>query len=312
MDVDNQTGPAGFLLLGFPATREVELILFVLFLFIYLLTIIENIAIMAVIRVDGKLQKPMYFFLSHLAFLEMWYVTVTVPKLLDIFLMENKGISLTGCMAQLFFFMFLFCTECVLLASMGLDRLVAICKPLHYSAIMSEKLCLQMAAGSWISGFLISVVKFYYISRLTFCGLNVINHFYCDISPLLNLSCTDMSVAEMVDFVLALFILLVPLFVTIVSYACILIAILRMPTATGRQKAFSTCASHLTVVVIFYGTTIFIYARPRRIDSLNSNKLVSIVYTVLTPLLNPMIYTLRNKEVKGALWRLVRHNQAHA
>ncbi|KAJ1106989.1 hypothetical protein NDU88_004387 [Pleurodeles waltl] len=309
MQEGNQTSIKEFVLLGFPFGRELEILLFMIFLFAYMLTIVENVLIMTVIRVDEKLHKAMYYFLSHLAFLEMWYISVTVPKLLAMLLVENKRISIIGCMTQLYFFIALVCTECVLLASMALDRFVAICKPLHYSTIMSERLCLQLAAGSWISGFLISMVKVYYISRLIFCRSNVINHFFCDISPLLNLSCTDMSLAELVDFVLALFILLVPLFVTIVSYACIVVTILRMPTASGRHKAFSTCASHLTVVVIFYGTTLFIYARPRRIDSFSSNKLVSMVYTVLTPLLNPLIYTLRNKEVKEALLRLVSHKQ---
>ncbi|XP_078518469.1 olfactory receptor 6B1-like [Lissotriton helveticus] len=309
MQEGNKTSIKEFILLGFPFARELEIFLFMIFLFAYTLTIVENVLIITMIRVDINLRKPMYYFLSHLAFLEMWYISVTVPKLLAMLLVENKRISIMGCMTQLYFFIALVCTECVLLASMALDRFVAICKPLHYNTIMSERLCLQLAAGSWISGFLISAVKVYYIARLTFCRSNVINHFFCDISPLLNLSCTDMSLAELVDFILALFILLVPLFVTIVSYACILVTILRMPTASGRHKAFSTCASHLTVVVIFYGTTIFIYARPRRIDSFNSNKLVSMVYTVLTPLLNPLIYTLRNKEVKAALMRLLSHKQ---
>ncbi|XP_069063719.1 olfactory receptor 6B1-like [Pleurodeles waltl] len=309
MQEGNQTSIKEFALLGFTFGRELEILLFMIFLFAYMLTIVENVLIMTVIRVDEKLHKAMYYFLSHLAFLEMWYISVTVPKLLAMLLVENKRISIIGCMTQLYFFIALVCTECVLLASMALDQFVAICKPLHYSTIMSERLCLQLAAGSWISGFLISMVKAYYISRLIFCRSNVMNHFVCDISPLLNLSCTDMSLAELVDFVLALFILLVPLFVTIVSYACIVVTILRMPTASGRHKAFSTCASHLTVVVIFYGTTLFIYARPQTIDSFSSNKLVSMVYTVLTPLLNPLIYTLRNKEVKEALLRLVFHKQ---
>ncbi|XP_069063721.1 olfactory receptor 6B9-like [Pleurodeles waltl] len=309
MKGSNQTSIKEFILVGFPLARELELLLFVIFLFYYLLTIMANALIIAVIRVDGKLRKPMYYFLKHLAFMEMWYITVTVPKLLAMLLVQNRSISITGCITQLYFFMGLCCTECVLLAMMALDRFVAICKPLYYSTIMSERICLLLATVSWMCGFLISLVKVCYISRLTFCRSNVINHFFCDVSPLLNLSCTDMSLAELVDFILALFIQSAPLLVTVVSYACIVITILRMPTVTGRLKAFSTCASHLTVVVIFFGTTLFIYARPQRIDSFNSNKLVSMVYTIFTPLLNPLIYTLRNKEVKEALVRLLSRNR---
>ncbi|XP_069062091.1 olfactory receptor 6B1-like [Pleurodeles waltl] len=305
MQWGNQTSIKEFILLGFPLARELEIFLFVIFFIAYLLTIMENVLIMTVIRLDGNLRKPMYYFLSHLAFLEMWYITVTVPKLLVMLLVENRNILVTSCMTQLYFFIALVCTECVLLACMAFDRFVAICKPLRYCNIMSERLCLQLAAGSWICGFFIAVAKFYYISKLSFCRSNVINHFFCDVSPLLNLSCTDPTLAELVDFILALFILLVPLFVTIASYTCIVVTILRMPATGGRQKAFSTCASHLTVVVIFYSSMIFMYVRPRRINSFNSNKLASMVYTVLTPLLNPLIYTLRNKEVKKALLKLV-------
>ncbi|XP_060549629.1 olfactory receptor 226-like [Pantherophis guttatus] len=190
-----------------------------------------------------SLQKPMYLFLSHLSFLETWYISVTVPKLLINFLATDKSISYAGCMAQLYFFLSLACTECGLLAVMAYDRYVAICHPLRYPVIMTSQLCLQLAVGSWLTGFLISMLKVFFISRLSFCGPNVINHFFCDISPLLNLSCTDRTVAEMVDFVFALLILLIPLSVTMGSYAFIIGTILRIPTRQGKSKAFSTCAS---------------------------------------------------------------------
>ncbi|KAM4808022.1 olfactory receptor 6B1-like [Rhinophrynus dorsalis] len=293
-----------FFLLGFPSSRPFQILLFFIFLSAYLLTVLENILVIIIIWTSSKLHKPMYFFLGHLAFLEMWYVTVTVPKLLSIFLRESRHISINACMSQLFFFISLVCTECVLLAVMAFDRYVAICNPLHYVTIMNWRSCIIMALSAWLSGFIISFVKVYYISNLAFCNFGIINHFFCDISPLLNLSCSDMRVAELVDFFLALFILIGPLLFTFISYICILVTILRIPNARGRNKTFSTCASHLTVVIIFYTATLFMYARPRRIHSFNYNKLVSVIYTVITPFINPIIYCLRNKEVKEAISKL--------
>ncbi|XP_063159026.1 olfactory receptor 6B1-like isoform X2 [Candoia aspera] len=301
MEVKNLTRVQKFILLGFPTVLELQRLLFVVFLFIYILTLLENTMIIVLIRTNSHLQKPMYLFLSHLSFLETWYISVTVPKLLINFLVTDKSISYEGCMAQLYFFLSLACTECVLLAVMAYDRYVAICHPLRYPLIMTAQLCLQLAVGSWLTGFLISMLKVFFISRLSFCGPNVINHFFCDISPLLNLSCTDRSVAEMVDFVFALLIFTIPLSVTIGSYVFIIGTILHIPTTQGKKKAFSTCASHLTVVIIFYSAVFFMYARPRRIHSSNNNKLVSVVYTIVTPMLNPCIYCLRNQDVKEAL-----------
>ncbi|KAM8960638.1 olfactory receptor 6B1-like [Pelodytes ibericus] len=293
-----------FTLLGFPTSQHIQIVLFFTFLFIYLLTIVENILVIGIIWRSSTLRKPMYFFLGQLSFLEMWYVTVTVPKLLAIILAESKQISLAACLSQLYFFISLFCTECVLLAVMALDRYVAICNPLHYITVMNWNMCLLLALGSWFTGFLISLIKVYYISHLNYCRSGQINHFYCDISPLLNLACTDMKVAEMVDFILALLILLVPLILMFISYSYILFTIFQIPTSSGRQKAFSTCASHVAVVVIFYSATLFMYARPSRAQSYNYNKLISVIYTVITPLVNPIIYCLRNKEVKKAIWTL--------
>ncbi|XP_075720500.1 olfactory receptor 6B1-like [Rhinoderma darwinii] len=294
-----------FVLLGFPTSRPVQILLFLIFLFIYLLTIMENLLIIILICTNSKLHKPMYYFLGHLSFLETWYVTVTVPKLLSIFAVESREISLTGCMLQLYFFIALVCTECVLLTVMAFDRYVAICNPFRYVTIMNSNFCALLALGSWFTGFLISLIKVYYISRVTFCNSDVINHFYCDISPILNLACTNMKLAELVDFALALLILLVPLLLTFVSYSCILNTVISIPTSSGRQKAFSTCTSHLVVVVTFYTATLFMYARPNRARSVNYNKLVSVIYTVITPLLNPMIYCLRNKEVREILNKML-------
>lgn len=228
-----------------------------------------------------------------------------MSKLLFSFWSVSKSISFAHCMIQLYFFIALMCTECVLLATMAYDRYVAICSPLRYPAIMSPGLCSLLAAGSWLSGFTISVGKVFFIARLGYCGPNVMNHFFCDVSPLLNLACSDVALAELMDFLLALLILLGPLLLTVSSYTAIIGAVLRVPSAAGRHKAFSTCAAHLAVVVIFYSASLFIYARPRAIYSSDPHKVVSVVYTVLTPLLNPIIYCLRNQDVKEALHKVV-------
>nr|XP_011727927.1 olfactory receptor 6B1-like [Macaca nemestrina] len=302
MELENQTRVTKFILVGFPGSLSVRAAMFLIFLVAYILTVAENVIIILLVQQNRPLHKPMYFFLANLSFLETWYISVTVPKLLFSFWSMNNSISFTLCMIQLYFFIALMCTECVLLAAMAYDRYVAICRPLHYPTIMSHGLCFRLALGSWAIGFGISLAKIYFISHLSFCDPNVINHFFCDISPVLNLSCTDMSIAELVDFILALGVFLFPLFITVLSYGCILATILRMPT--GKQKAFSTCASHLVVVTIFYSAIIFMYARPRAIHAFNKNKIISIFYAIVTPSLNPFIYCLRNREVKEALKKL--------
>nr|XP_020670692.1 olfactory receptor 6A2-like [Pogona vitticeps] len=300
-----------FLLVGFPGSLGLQMSLFILFLLMYVLTITENVVIIVLIQVNVTLHKPMYLFLSHLSFLEICYVSVTVPKMLTGFVTENKYISFAGCMGQLYFFLALACTESVLLAVMAYDRYAAICNPLRYPSIMRRELCIRLAVGSWISGFFIAMWKVFFISRLSYCRPNIINHFFCDVSPLLNLACTDMSLAELMDFLLALLILPVPLAVIIVSYIFIISAILHMPSAKGKQKAFSTCASHLLVVTIFYAASLFIYARPKALISFDSNKLISVMYTVLTPLLNPIIYCFRNQEFKVALRKALHGPSRH-
>uniref|UniRef100_A0AC11BA04 Olfactory receptor family 6 subfamily A member 2 n=1 Tax=Ovis aries TaxID=9940 RepID=A0AC11BA04_SHEEP len=310
MERKNQSGRVSeFVLLGFPAPVPLRALLFALSLLAYVLVLTENILIIVAIRNYPSLHKPMYFFLANMSFLEIWYVTVTIPKMLAGFIGSRRGhgqlISFEGCMTQLYFFLGLGCTECVLLAVMAYDRYVAICHPLHYPVIVSGQLCVQLAAGSWAGGFGISMVKVYFISHVTFCGSNVMNHFFCDISPILKLACKDMSTAELVDFALAIVILVFPLTTTILSYVYIVSTILRIPSTQGRKKVFSTCASHLTVVIIYYTAMIFMYVRPRAIASFNSNKLISAVYAVLTPMLNPFIYCLRNQEVKNAIKKTV-------
>ncbi|KAH0519649.1 Olfactory receptor 5 [Microtus ochrogaster] len=245
----------------------------------------------------------MYFFLGNLSCLEMCYVSVTMPSLLMGLWNGFYHISFIACMTQLFFFIVLVGTECILLASMAYDRYVAICRPLHYPIFMRPQVCLGLAMTSWLGGLLVSMVKTTCIATLSYCGPNVLNHFFCDVSPLLNLSCTHVALTELVDFISAIVILWGCFLMTMASYVAIGRAVLGMPSITARYKAFSTCASHLVVVGIFYSVTIFIYARPKRIEAMDLNKMLSVIYTVVTPMCNPVIYCLRNKEVQAAFYR---------
>ena len=307
---ENITHISEFVLVGFPTYSWLQVLLFFLFLITYLFVLWENVVIILTIWVTGSLHKPMYYFLGTMSFLETWYISVTVPKMLAGFLLCPNTISFLGCMTQLYFFMSLACTECVLLAAMAYDRYVAICWPLHYPVMMTTEFCVQLTISSWLSGFTVSLAKVYFISQVSFCGNNILNHFFCDVSPILELACMDLSMTEMVDFVLAIIILVFPLSATVLSYAFIVSAILHIPSATGQRKAFSTCASHLMVVVIFYTAVIFMYVRPRAIASFNSNKLISAIYAVFTPMLNPIIYCLRNKEVKNAIRKTMASGRA--
>ncbi|KAM6154529.1 olfactory receptor 6P1 [Erethizon dorsatum] len=294
-----------FVLVGFSTSPFLQLLLFALFFAVYLLTLLENALIISTIWLTPSLHRPMYFFLAHLSFLELWYINVTVPRLLGAFLTQDGRVSYVGCLTQLYFFIALACTECVLLAVMAYDRYLAICEPLRYPSLMPPSLVTRLAAASWGSGFFSSMMKLLFISQLSYCGPNIINHFFCDISPLLNLTCSDKEQAELVDFLLALVMILLPLVAVVSSYAAIIVAIWKIPTAQGRHRAFSTCTSHMAVVVIYYSSTLFTYARPRAMYTSNHNKIISVLYTVIVPFLNPAIYCLRNKEVKDAFRKAV-------
>ncbi|KAM5237053.1 olfactory receptor 6Z7-like [Ctenodactylus gundi] len=296
----NMTRVQEFILLGLSTRQGTRDALFAIFLTLYLLTLLENTLIVYLICSHRELRKPMYFFLGNLSYLEMCYVSVTMPTLLVELWTGLYHISFQACMTQLFFFVLLIGTECILLASMAYDRYVAICHPLHYPLLMRPQVCRGLALSSWLGGLGVSVAKTTCIASLSYCGPNVINHFFCDVSPLLNLSCTHVALTELVDFISAIVILWGCLLMTMASYVAISKAVLRMPSAAARLKAFSTCASHLVVVGIFYSASIFIYARPSRIEDINVNKVVSVIYTVVTPMCNPIIYCLRNKEVQAA------------
>ncbi|CAO2627118.1 Olfactory receptor 5 [Lemmus lemmus] len=273
----------------------------VLFLAAFLLTLLGNTLIVMLTSLDPGLRAPMYFFLRQLALVEICFSLDVAPRLLVTLLRPGRGLSPTICMTQLFFFIVLICTECTLLASMAYDRYVAICRPLHYPLLMRPQVCLGLALSSWLGGLVVSVAKTTCIASLSYCGPNVLNQFFCDVSPLLNLSCTHVALTELVDFISAIVIFCGTLLVSLASYSAIGMTVLRMSSAAARRKAFSTCASHLVVVGIFYSAALFIYCRPSRIKSMDLNKVLSVIYTVVTPLCNPIIYCLRNKEVHTVL-----------
>ncbi|XP_040834123.1 olfactory receptor 5-like [Ochotona curzoniae] len=300
LQLTNMTRVQQFVLLGLSTRPDIRDALFVVFLALYLLTLLENSLIIYLIGSHRELHKPMYFFLGNLSCLEMCYVSVTMPSLLVGLWTGPYRVPFTACMTQLFFFIVLVGTECILLASMAYDRYVAICRPLHYPLLMRPQVCQALALSSWLGGLVVSLVKTTCIATLTYCGPNVLNHFFCDVAPLLDLSCTHVALTELVDFISAIIILWGCLILTMVSYVFIGVTVLHMPSAAARHKAFSTCASHLVVVGIFYSATIFIYARPRHIEAMDLNKMLSVIYTVVTPMCNPVIYCLRNKEFQAA------------
>ncbi|XP_005408300.1 PREDICTED: olfactory receptor 2G3-like [Chinchilla lanigera] len=292
-----------FLFLGLSSEPETQLILFVLFLFFYLLTVAGNVIIITVIRIEPRLQTPMYFFLTNLSFLDICYTSTNVPQMLSNIGGRRKTIPFSSCATQMYFSLAFGMIECVLLGVMAYDRYVAICHPLHYTVIMDRNTCVHLAAVSWFTSFLSSMVINALTLSLPFCGPNVLNHFFCEVPSVLRLACTDTSLTELVVFVFSIVIVFVPFLLIVVSYARILLSVLRMHSASGRHKALSTCASHLTVVALFYGTAIFMYMRPQSKSSRAGGKVIAVFYTVVTPMLNPLIYSLRNQDVKRALKR---------
>ncbi|XP_029435397.1 olfactory receptor 6N1-like [Rhinatrema bivittatum] len=305
METGNQTTVAEFVLQGFPGHRHTRILLFLLFLVIYILTLTGNFIITAVILYDPHLHKPMYFFIGNFSVAEVWYTTATVPKLLSGFLNEEETISFAGCFLQLYFFFSLGATECLILTTMGYDRYLAICNPLHYSTMMNSRVYTCLAAFCWLTGFTINLVPIILIAKLHFCGPNEINNFFCDASNLLELSCPRSHTIEIICFIYTSILILSSFLLIMVSYMCILSAILRIPSTVGRQKAFSTCASHLIVVLIFYASIIFMYVRPTAKYPFDLDKVVGVFYAILVPLINPFIYSLRNKEVIKALKKAI-------
>ncbi|XP_055262593.1 olfactory receptor 12D2-like [Moschus berezovskii] len=302
----NQTSVTEFLLLGVTDIQVLQPVLFVVFLAIYFLSLAGNGAILMVVISDPRLHSPMYFFLGNLSCLDICYSTVTLPKMLENFLSTHKAISFLGCMSQLHFFHFLGSTESMLLAVMGFDRFVAICKPLHYTLTMSHQVCIQMAVTVWITGFFHALLHSVMTSRLNFCGSNHIHHFFCDIKPLLELACGNTELNEWLLNTVTGTIAMGSFFLTFLSYFYIIIYLFfKTHSCSMLHKALSTCASHFLVVVLFFIPVVFVYIHPASSSSMDQDQIIAIMYSVVTPVLNPLIYTLRNKEVKGALRRVM-------
>ena len=303
----NQTSVTEFLLLPVTDIQVLQPVLFVVFLAIYIVNVAGNGAILMVVISDPRLHSPMYFFLGNLACLDICYSTVTLPKMLENFLSTHKAISFLGCISQLHFFHFLGSTEVMLLAVMGFDRFVAICKPLHYTVIMNHQVCTQMAVTVWIIGFFHALLHSVMTSRLNFCGSNHIHHFFCDVKPLLELACGNTELNEWLLHTVTETIAMGSFFLILLSYFYIIIYLFfKTHSCTMLRKALSTCASHFMLVVLLFGPVFFIYIRPASGSSMDQDRTVAIMYSVVTPVLNPLIYTLRNKEVKGALKRVIR------
>nr|XP_058162284.1 olfactory receptor 8H1-like [Dasypus novemcinctus] len=301
----NNTNVPDFILMGLTDSEEIRWVLFMLFLLIYLTALFGNAGMILLIHLDLQLHTPMYFFLSHLSLLDLGYSTAIIPKTLENLLTSNKYISFIGCFTQMYFFFFLAITEFFLLSSMAYDRYVAICQPLHYQVVMSTRLCHALITGSYVIGFIESLLIVLYMKSLHLCKSNIIYHFFCDITPILVLSCTDIHDTEILVFIVGSLNVTVSLITISVSYGSILSTILKINSTSGKQKAFSTCASHLLGVTIFISTTMFTYLKPKKSYSLGKDQVASVFYTMVVPMLNPFIYSLRNKEVKSALLRVI-------
>ncbi|XP_059513715.1 olfactory receptor 1J21-like [Myotis daubentonii] len=298
---DNQSSVSEFLLLGLPIRPEQQGMFFALFLGMYLTTVLGNLLIILLIRLDSHLHTPMYFFLSHLAFTDISFSSVTAPKMLMNMHTQDQSISYAGCISQVYFFIFWGDLDSFLLTSMAYDRYVAICHPLHYTTIMSQSLCLLLVIVSWVLSCASALLHTLFLARLSFCGDNTLSHFFCDLSTLLKLSSSDTTVNELLILTVGVVIITVPFICILVSYGRIGATILKVPSTEGICKALSTCGSHLSVVSLYYGAIIGLYFFPSSNNSSNKDVIVAVLYTLVTPMLNPFIYSLRNRDMKGAL-----------
>ncbi|KAM5169190.1 olfactory receptor 2Y1-like [Callospermophilus lateralis] len=304
----NTSSGESFILVGFSDWPQLEILLFVFILIFYSLTLLGNTTIIILSRIDLRLHTPMYFFLSHLSFLDLCFTTSTVPQLLINLQGLDRTISYGGCVAQLFIYLALGSTECVLLVVMAIDRYAAVCRPLHYTTIMHPFLCQALAITSWVGGFMNSLIQTGLMMAIPLCG-HRLNHFFCEMPVFLKLACEDTGGTEAKMFVARVIILVVPAALILVSYVYIAKAVLKVKSMAGRRKAFGTCGSHLLVVFLFYGSAIYTYLQPIHSYSEKEGKFVALFYTIVTPILNPLIYTLRNKDVKGALGKVLRRSR---
>ncbi|KAM4663685.1 olfactory receptor 5V1-like [Discoglossus pictus] len=301
MEHSNQTFETRFILLGLSNIPHLQALFFLLFLLMYIINLSGNSMLIVVVRIDARLQTPMYFFLSNLSVIDICFSSTIVPKILINTLAKDRSISILGCALQMYFHLALGATECILLAVMAYDRYVAICNPLHYNTIMNKSFSIGLASGSWTVSFLNSVMHIVFTFQLPFCRSHQVDHFFCEMPPFFRLSCRDTWFNEVSMYISAGFIGMCSFCLTLISYIHIISTILKIQSSQGRQKAFSTCASHLTAISLYYGTLILMYLRPRSIHSPQTDKTVSIIYTAVTPMLNPIIYSMRNKEVKGTI-----------
>ena len=305
MTAENCTVFTGFIFLGLSGRQDVQQGLFLIFLLVYGVTVVANVGMILLIKVDPRLHTPMYYFLSNLSFCDICYSSIISPKMLADFLSEQKRIPYDVCAIQMYFFGAFADVECLMLAIMAYDRYIAICNPLLYTIAMSRGICTQLVVIAYIIGLVDSAVHTCCTFRLSFCNSNIINHFFCDIPPLLALSSSDTSINEIVMFTFIGCVVGTSIITVFLSYSYIIATILRMNSTEARHKAFSTCASHLTAVAIFHGTLLFMYFRPSSSYSTDTDKMASVFYTVVIPMLNPLIYSLRNKDVKGALIKAI-------
>ncbi|XP_032344585.1 olfactory receptor 8K3 [Camelus ferus] len=303
MENYNQTVLSKFILMGITDRPELQAPLFGLFLVIYVISVVGNLGMVILTMVDTRLQTPMYFFLRHLALTDLGYSTTVGPKMLVNFVADQNKISYYFCASQLAFFLVFIISELFILSAMSYDRYVAICNPLLYTVVMSQRVCRVLVAVPYLYSTFVSLLVTVKIFNLSFCGYNVIKHFYCDSLPLISLLCSNTHEIELIILILAGFNLIFSLLIILVSYLLILESVLKMNSAESRHKAFSTCGSHLTVVTVFYGTLIFMYVQPESSHSFDTDKVASIFYALVIPMLNPLIYSLRNKDVKCALQR---------
>ncbi|XP_003460853.2 olfactory receptor 5AR1 [Cavia porcellus] len=300
----NYSTETKFIFLGITQDPQLQITFFVVFLIVYLLNVLGNVGMIVLIITDPRLHTPMYFFLCNLSFVDLGYSSAIAPRMLADFLTKHKVISFSSCATQFPFFVGFVDAECYILAAMAYDRFMAICRPLHYNILMSKRVCMALMLGSYLTGLVSLVVHTSLTFSLNYCGSNIINHFFCEIPPLLALSCSDTYISEILLFSLCGFIEFSTILI-IISYVFILVTIIRMTSTEGQLKAFSTCGSHLTGVTLFYGTVMFMYLRPTSSYSLDQDKWASVFYTIIIPMLNPLIYSLRNKDVKAAFKKLI-------
>ncbi|MBZ3890875.1 Olfactory receptor 5D13 [Sciurus carolinensis] len=303
----NQTFEVTFILLGFSEFPDLQVPLFLVFLTIYTVTAVRNLSMILINRINPKLHTPMYFFLSHLSFIDFWYSTTVTPKLLKNLVMEDRTISFTGCITQFFLACIFVVAETFMLAVMSYDWFVAVCHPLLYTVIMSQKLCASLVAGTYTWGIVYSLTLTYFVLALSFCGSNVISNFVCEHSAIVSLSCSEPSVSQMLCFIITIFDEVSSLFIILSTYISIFVTVVKMSSTGGCQKTFSTCTSHLTAITIFHGTVLFLYCVPNSKNSCLIVKVGSVFYTVVISMLNPLIYSLRNKNVKESFRKLMNH-----